>query len=149
MGNERWTMKVRHNKSHAVLADVERVGEHLRLLGVRPLDGDMPEVGHLIGAIFPDVAACRNALLAAMKGPVGDTLDNVLLSAAAYAAWLEKAGAAANRMVALGIAPDAIPDEMAKPLPDGSLLIWVDIPQFGRVSMSVPKEHWQWRQRPN
>jgi hypothetical protein len=109
----------------------------------------MPEVGHLIGGLFPDIAACRRALLAAMKGHVGDTLDNVLISAAAYAAWLEKAGAAARQMAALGVAPNAIPDELAKPLPDGSLLVWVDVPALGRVSMLVPKEQWQWKRFPN
>jgi hypothetical protein len=77
------------------------------------------------------------------------TLDNVCISAAAYAAWMEKSGAAAQEAVAHGIAPESVPDEMAKPLPNGGLLVWVDVPGLGRVSMVVPKEHWQWKRFPN
>jgi hypothetical protein len=73
------------------------------------------------------------------------TLENIQVHVAVYAAWLEKVGAAAQEAVALGIWPEAVPDEQATPLPDGNLLIWVDVPGFRRVSMLVPKEHWHWK----
>jgi hypothetical protein len=136
------------NPNRAVLADVERVGENIRLVGVRPLDGEMPEVGHLLGGLFPDVKALRLALVAALKGVVGDTLDNVLLSGRAYAAWQQKAAEAA-RALPKGVDPGEIPDEKAKPLPDGRLLIWVELPGGGRVELAVPKDEWAWRVKPS
>ena len=140
-----FTTVVRHNVSHAVTAVVERNDDgSVRLEGVQPLAGKMPEADHLLGQRFPDLAALRRALVAAMRGVVGDTLDHVLLSPQAYAAWLERAAQAAAGLD--GVSPDAIPDEMAKPLPDGSLLIWVDLPA-GMVDLVVPIGHWAWRRQ--
>ena len=138
---------MRHNASHAVVASVERLPDGgLKLRGIGPLDGPMPDVTHLMGQRFPDLAALRRALVAAMRGDVGGTLDNVLLSRWAYDAWIDRASQAAQSIN--GVAPETIPDEMAKPLPDGSLLIWVDLPS-GRVELTVPKGHWAWRRHPN
>ena len=137
---------VRHNVSHAVQAVVERRQGGVVLKEVQPLAGRLPEVGHLLGQTLPDLPSLRRALVAAMRGVVGDTLDHVLLSPQAYAAWLERAAQAAAALD--GVSPDAIPDEMAKPLPDGSLLIWVTLPA-GRVELVVPRGHWAWRRPPN
>lgn len=148
---DKFTIRVRHNKSRAVLADVRRDARRLTLLALRPLDGPLPEVDHLIDQAFADFDAVRRALLAAMMGEVGDTLDNVSLSAQAYDAWMAKAAAAARTLAASGssIDPDSIPDERAKPLPDGSLLIWVPLPDGARVELVVPKGQWAWRVRPS
>jgi DNA-binding transcriptional LysR family regulator len=142
-------MLVRHSPTRAVLADVEKHGQHYRLVRISPHNGPLPECGHLIGQVFPDLAAIRRALIAAMKGTVGDTLDNVLLSAAAYTAWQETAISAAKRLVAQGMVIESIPDEMAKPLPDGRLLIWVDLPDGQKVELAIAKTDWAWRRRPN
>jgi len=109
----------------------------------------MPEVGHLVGQRFPDLSALRRALVAAMRGDVGGTLDNVLLSRWAYDTWIDRASQAAQSLKGAGVDPETIPDEMAKPLPDGSLLIWVDVPNHERVELVVPKGHWTWRKRPH
>ena len=133
----------RHNASHAVVASVERMFDgSVKLRGVGPLDGQMPDATHLVGQCFPDLSALRRALVAAMRGDVGGTLDNVLLSRWAYDTWVDRASKAAQSIN--GVDSETIPDEMAKPLPDGSLLIWVDLPN-GRVEFTVPKGHWAWR----
>jgi len=140
-----FTTVVRHNVSHAVTAVVERNDDgSVRLEGVQPLAGKMPEADHLLGQRFPDLAALRRALVAAMRGVVGDTLDHVLLSKWAYDAWMDRVSRAAETLV--GVEPESIPDEMAKPLPDGGLLIWVDLPA-GRVDLVVPIGHWAWRRQ--
>ena len=125
----------RHNTSRAVMAVVEQLRDGIKLRGVSPLDGVMPEVGHLVGQRFENLETMRKALIDAMRGPVGGTLNHVLLSRWAYDAWIDKIS---------GVDQDAIPDEMVKPLPDYGLLIWVDLPS-GRVELTVPKGHWAWR----
>lgn len=146
-----FTVRVRHNKSRAVLAEVRRDADRFTLVSVRPLDGPLPEVEHLIDQSFRDLGGVRNALIAAMKGEVGDTLDHVWLSEQAYDAWMAKAAAAARSFAATGgsLDPDSIPDERARPLPDGSLLIWVHLPNGTRVELAVPEGQWAWRVRPS
>ena len=140
---------VRHNASTAVVASVERLPDGtVKLNGVGPLDGVMPDVRHLLDQRFPNLSALRRALVAAMRGAVGDTLDHVLLSKWAYVAWEEKASQAAQSLKGAEVDPESIPDEMAKPLPSGDLLIWVDLPS-GKVELTIPKDHWAWRRHPN
>ena len=142
-------IKVRHNKRRAVWAQTEPAPGGLRLVDVAPLDGPLPEVQHLLGQRFPNIGAVRRALVAAMKGAVGDTLDNVLLSRAAYDAWIRKALQAANEMRGTGVSSDTIPDERARERPNGSLEISIDLPTGRRISMIVPKGQWAWRPRPH
>lgn len=142
-----FSIRVRHNKSHAVWVDLRATQGGYVLERVRPLDGPLPEYSHLQGETFPDVRSVRLAVLAAMRGVVGDTLDNVRLSMWAYTAWVEVASRAAS---GLGqIDPDSIPDEMAKPLPNGDLLIWVDLPDGNKATLNVPKGHWEWKKKPH
>ena len=126
-------MLVRRSKGHAVRAVIERVGGAVRLVRVEPHTGPLPEVAHLVGQVFPDHAAVRRALLAAMSSETGDTLDNVLLSQAAYEQWLGAATRAAR----------------ARPMPSGELLIWVDLPNGQRVEARIPPGEWTWRRRPS
>ncbi|RME81251.1 MAG: hypothetical protein D6775_14040 [Caldilineae bacterium] len=141
-------IKVRHNKAHAVWAVVEDTPDGVRLVGVEPYQGPVPEVAHLLGAEFPDNASVRRALIAAMKGPVGDTLDNVLLSKRAYDAWLLFAQQQAARLASEGVHASAISDEMAEALPDGSLKIWVTVGEE-EISMLIPPEEWSWKNPPS
>ena len=137
---------VRHNASHAVVASAERLPDGgLKLRGVGPLDGQMPDVTHLIGQRFPDLPALRRALVAAMRGTVGDTLDHVLLSRWAYQTWVNQVSKAAKSLK--GVAKETIPNGMVKPLPDGSLFIWADF-RSEKAKLTVPREHWVWLRRP-
>lgn len=143
---------VRHNTSYAVVAEVTPLQDDaIRVESVHPVDGRLPEVGHLIGGVFPSVKDLRQALVTAMKGVVGDTLDHVLLSQDAYHEWGRVAADAVRQAVAEGvcISPENIPDEMAKPVDAGGLLVWVDIPGWRRIEMVIPKSQWAWRKRPN
>lgn len=134
-----------------VVAELKRVAYGFELQTVVTTDGPAPDIGHLSGATFPDQQAVHLALVAAIKGRVGDTLDNVLLSPRAYRQWQETAAEAVRVAASMGLRvdPDTIPDEMAKSLPDGRLLIWVDVPGFRRIQLVVPNGQWTWRNRPN
>lgn len=145
-----FTILVRHNSSNAVNAKIQEVSNGYLLVAVTKKNCLLPQVGHLLGIIFPDIAAIRNSLVAAMKD-VGDTLDHVLLTTAIYIAWQEHAVNMAKKAIALGVSPEDIPDEMAKALPGGYLLIWVDVPKVGRVELKVPPGEWDWAngKRPN
>lgn len=128
-----------------LLVEVESLaGGEARLLRVLEPQELLPQVEHLLDAVFPDIQGLHNSLRAALMD-VGDTLDNVHLSVAAYHQWQSIAISAAQKAVAMGIDPETIPDEMAKAEPDGSLLIWVDAPRLGRVEMRISREHWRWR----
>lgn len=149
MTDKEFSIRVRKNKSHAVMARVERVDDGLRLLEVEPQQGPMPDVDHLVGALFPDAGAVRRAVLAAMDGVVGDTLDNVLFTRQAYEAVMAAMTRAGSALRQAGIPLDAIGTEMAKPLPSGELLVWVDVKGGPRVEVVIPKGEWAWRRRPN
>jgi len=45
------------------------------------------------------------------------------------------------------ITPEEIPDEQAKEQEDGSLLVWIDLPQGKRVEFVIPKGDWAWHNR--
>lgn len=148
--DKEFSFLVRHNAHNAVMATVERLAPEpgFRLLSVAPRDGKMPSMEHLLGVDYPDLGCVKRVLVSAMKD-CGDTLDNVNLSLQAYQAWMEVANRACRQAVSLGVDASSIPDEMAKALPDGHLLIWVDVPGMGRVEMRVPKGGWAWRKQPN
>lgn len=69
-------------------------------------------------------------------------LDNLLLSPAVYRSWSSIATREAERLRAMGVDRASIPDERARALPDGSLTIFVRLPDGSEVSMRVPPEHW-------
>lgn len=77
--------------------------------------------------------------------------EEILISPAAYFAWQEKAATVAREVTKLEVIdPESIPDERAKPIDGGALLIWVDLPSpTGRVELVVPKGQLAWRNRPN
>lgn len=74
-------------------------------------------------------------------------LDDVLLTVTAVNQWHAFAGQVAAGIRALGITdPEQIPIEQGRVNPDGTLTIFVTLPQ-GEVSMVVPREHWAYRSR--
>jgi len=143
-------MLVRHNVGHAVMTTLHQSREGYKLLEVDAVSGKLPEVNELLGLVYPDLQAVRNCLVVAMKD-LGDTLDRVSLSLAAYYAWQDIAVRAGQKANSLGVSVEEIPDELAKALPDGHLLIWVDVPMVGRVELSIPPHDWEWtnKKRPN
>lgn len=110
----------------------------------------MPDVAHLVGQLFIDLKSLRLAILAAMKGNVGDTLDRVLLSPAAYAAWYKTVDDNAAAIKKVEAADGAqIPDERAREISGKRLLIWVDLPTGEKICLILPQKEWAWRQKPN
>lgn len=69
-------------------------------------------------------------------------LATVLISPAVYRAWLEVVSNAVPRLLAAGIDPRQLPDEQGRIEDDGSLTIFVVLPNGGEVSMPVPKGQW-------
>lgn len=133
----------------AVIAHWEDLPHGLRLRRLTAQHGPLPEYEHLIDprVYFPDLDALKRAVLATMHGPVGDTLDNVLLTERAYNQWMNHAQQAlANLKTPLD--PQAIPDERARALPNGCLRIWVDLPNGHTVKLDLPPEDWAWRNGP-
>ena len=76
-----------------------------------------------------------------------DDLDLVLLTPEVVRVWkFEVAPRAAAMCAAAGIKPTQIPDERGRVEEDGSLTIYVALPGGGEVGMSVPPDHWAWKQ---
>jgi hypothetical protein len=76
-------------------------------------------------------------------------LNEVMLTPAVYDAWLGMVRQLGPALLALGVDPATIPDEHGEVGDNGNLTIVAEIPKLGRVSMEVPREHWQWRSSPN
>lgn len=73
-------------------------------------------------------------------------LDDVMLSREVFDVWNEFAKRTATQLQSLGVTdPSQVPDEQGRVNADGSLTIFVALPN-GEVSMTVPKEHWAYRQ---
>lgn len=76
-------------------------------------------------------------------------LDEILLSEDATIAWREMAGRVAVALQHIGKMRSktlSIPDERARVNDDGTLTIFVNIPDVIDVSMPVPVGHWGYRQ---
>ena len=79
-----------------------------------------------------------------------NNLDNVLLSPAAVAAWQQVAAKMAMVLKELGDTKAAeIPNEDCEELPDGSLRIFVRLPNGIEASLTVPPDDWAWRMPKN
>jgi hypothetical protein len=76
-------------------------------------------------------------------------LDEVLISPVAFREYHEFAKRIARALGESGLMPNPenIPDEQGRVEADGSLTIFVRLPNGIEVSMRVPKEHWQWTRR--
>lgn len=73
-------------------------------------------------------------------------LEYILLSREAYQAYSQLAQRVALALRELNIDPVRIPDEQGRVNEDGSLDIFVTLPDDkGEVSMNVPKGQWAWR----
>ena len=62
---------------------------------------------------------------------------------------MEVAKTIGPKLIASGTDPRDIPDEQGRVEDDGSLTIFVSLPDGGEVSMTVPKEQWTWRHPSN
>lgn len=71
-------------------------------------------------------------------------LDNVLLSPATVVAWQELAARTATGLQSFEVRN--IPDERARVNDDGTLTIFVNVPNTIEMSMNVPAEQWAYRQ---
>jgi hypothetical protein len=141
-------MLVRRSPGHACVAHVRDHTDGVVLLRVTPDRGTVPFWSDLEGQAFPDRPSLRGALLARMRAqargePLLTTLDRVLLSRDAYAAWMRVATDAAPALS--GLNPDDLPDETAEPLPDGTLRISVALPSGAAIVIVVPADQWAWR----
>ena len=77
------------------------------------------------------------------------SLDSILLSPDAVAAWHEMAGRfaeAIKQLEKMRGSPISIPDERARANENGTLTIFVQIPDALQVSMEVPRGHWSYQQ---
>lgn len=68
-------------------------------------------------------------------------LDGILLTVETVKVYREFAQRVAQFLADKGVAPKSIPDEQARVEENGSLTVFVAIPN-GEISMSVPPEHW-------
>lgn len=74
-------------------------------------------------------------------------LDEVYLTPEAVAAWRKLVERLARVVVAAGIKPEELPIEQARLGPEGSLVIFVALPQGkGEVTMTIPKGEWRPRE---
>lgn len=72
-------------------------------------------------------------------------LDDVMLNPAVFDAWNEFGKRIATQLQSLGVTdPNQIPDEQGHINTDGSLTIFVTLPN-GELSMNVPSGHWSYR----
>jgi hypothetical protein len=143
------TIIVRKDRRTAVEVDLQAQEEgFLRIVAVRARNGPSPDCTHLIGEAFPDNGAVRRAVLSVLNGNGGDTLDRVRLSAKAYMAWQTTAVAASRSITdeqRKRLVVSAIPDERARAISRGRLLIWVDLLPDKRVELILEAGEWEWR----
>lgn len=139
-------IQVRRAPHHACVAHVHASPEGVTLLRVTPDTGPIPAWADLAAHPFPDVRALRRALVARMRAmargePRRKKLDRVLITPDAYRRWMEMA----ETVDPTGIDPESVPDETARPLPDGRLRIEVAIPGRAPVRLDIPADEWRWR----
>lgn len=137
---------IRRAPHHACVAHVHVSPEGVTLIRVTPDIGPIPEWADLAAHQFPDIQALRRALIARMRAmargePQRTTLDRVLMSARVYQRWMEITESADLD----GIDPESVPDETARPLPDGRLRIEAAIPGRAPVRLDIPADEWRWR----
>lgn len=69
-------------------------------------------------------------------------LKDVLLSAEAFRAWEVRAQQTAQELKDSGLRKEQIPDEQVRLGTEGTLVIFVSLPDGSEVSLEVPKGHW-------
>jgi hypothetical protein len=75
-------------------------------------------------------------------------LDGIILSEAAVVAWHEMAGKVAIALQHIGKMREkiiSVPDERVKVNDNGTLTIFVNIPDVIDISMDVPADHWSYQ----
>lgn len=136
----------RHTPSSSAWLRLRRLGDQVQLLEVLPGDGPLPDCSDLLGPHL-NQASARRAVLSRLRNPRRDLLSRVLLSQEAQRMWAAfAANVAAPALLAAGVSPDQMPDELAEQQPDGSLLIYVEA-AGRRLGMGVPRGHWRWMRR--
>lgn len=79
---------------------------------------------------------------------MADVLDQVNLTPRAVATYQEFAQRLALAFREMNIRPNEIPDEQAEERPDGSLVVYVDLPRGkGRMEFIIPPSDWAWQNR--
>ena len=75
-----------------------------------------------------------------------DTLSRVMITASVAQRWSEHARTTFSELAARGALPvvTTIPDERVRVEPDGSLTMYVQIPEGIEVSMRVEPGEWGW-----
>jgi hypothetical protein len=78
--------------------------------------------------------------------PDEDTLSRIALGPAAVARWQQRAKVFAREAHKHGVrGPQDIADELARVQADGSLLLFVALPDGAEFSMRVEPREWAWR----
>ena len=79
-----------------------------------------------------------------------DTLSRVALTSSAVERWKALARRPETLAKLRGLPPVAIPDELARVEADGSLTIYVPLPEGrGEIAMRVEAPEWAWRGQQN
>jgi len=78
-----------------------------------------------------------------VKFNMKNVLNKVFITPAVHRAWLQKSQHAVG-LLPRGINIASIPDEQAYVQPDGTLLIFVELPTGNRVEMRVSPDNWVW-----
>ena len=77
------------------------------------------------------------------SAPSGDVIESINLSAHAIEAWHKAIPELLRACRAHGITdPDAIPDERARVLDDGALLLYVCSPDGHDIGIKIPAGQW-------
>ena len=74
--------------------------------------------------------------------PTEISLDDIYISPAVYFAWEKRAAIALKGLIAAGVRPQDIPDERVTLNDDGTLTIFVEIPNVLDISLDVPADQW-------
>jgi hypothetical protein len=75
------------------------------------------------------------------------SLDEVLLTPVAVEAWHAGAQKIANALFETGFDPSLILDEQAEVCDDGSLFVFLQLPEgVGEARLKIPAGQWSWRQ---
>jgi hypothetical protein len=74
-----------------------------------------------------------------------DIIDRVLVSQRVWDEWFRRtSNVALSLMRQTELSPQCIEEERARPGPDGTLVIYVNVPVYGRLEMAVEPGQWKY-----
>lgn len=141
---------VRHLSYKAVMAHaLIRDDDTLRLIRVTPVDGPVPDLTGLLGAVFPDKSAVRVALTERLRRLPGlgkglDVIGNVLLTCSAWQRWQDVLSTEVPHLTEKDRARLGVQANVNN---DGSLTLFVEMEGSDEeVYLDLPQNEWRWNE---